>query len=531
MGFLSQLLSLVAAAAKLAGSVEPGSQECHNLTAALQVLAVLVAPQPPLPTGNTSHHTQNRDFLSRQQFLQLLLSLVLGSSASRDSFLRAQVWLSYSSAAIQAFACLALMLSSEAPHQPGALGAGWQQQQQQPLESSTVSQLVVAALYAGSDAEQVAADAVLEAVYSSSAEVQAAAARSLSSPEGQQLMQALTGDDAELCSRAASVVSYIVRDNPPVRLQLAQQLGRELSHCTRQLASMLLAPQRTASRQAPQRLLRLLLSWLPGCEVAVAGFLAAAAAAPFLVGVVSGTHCEDFLLRGLNAALLGLAAVVPRSPSSSQQLFSGLPSAAMLTDAIKGQIGLEQFTGLLQDLRQRLVVVGSAEAGTIPLGHLVTLAYHQYVDRLVDKVFQGLIGQPHRVAGATAAAEGAASSTGRTTLPAAVPVQESESYKAEVLSLNETIRKLESELEGLSNAYAMLEAHSRDVQAQLECQRALHEAAKTSSAQLEGDEGDPLEDLLICLGQEEAKVARLSAALRKLGSDPEGLLLDMGGRE
>ena len=91
MGFLSQLLSLVAVAAKLASSLEPGSQECHNLTAALQVLAVLVAPQPPVPAGSTSQHPQNRDFLSRQQLLQLLLGLVLGSSASRDSLLRAQV--------------------------------------------------------------------------------------------------------------------------------------------------------------------------------------------------------------------------------------------------------------------------------------------------------------------------------------------------------------------------------------------------------------------------------------------------------
>ena len=55
-------------------------------------------------------------------------------------------------------------------------------------------------------------------------------------------------------------------------------------------------------------------------------------------------------------------------------------------------------------------------------------------------------------------------------------VQEAESHQAEVATLKDTISKLESELEGLSNAYAMLEAHSRDLQAQLEPQRAAYEA-------------------------------------------------------
>ena len=55
-------------------------------------------------------------------------------------------------------------------------------------------------------------------------------------------------------------------------------------------------------------------------------------------------------------------------------------------------------------------------------------------------------------------------------------VQEAESHQVEVAGLKDTIRKLESELEGLSNAYAMLEAHSRDLQAQLEPQRAAYEA-------------------------------------------------------
>ena len=56
----------------------------------------------------------------------------------------------------------------------------------------------------------------------------------------------------------------------------------------------------------------------------------------------------------------------------------------------------------------------------------------------------------------------------------------------------------------------------------------LAEAAGAAAGPTEEDEeeGDPMEVLLVCLGQEEAKVERLCARLAELGVDPGPLLGD-----
>jgi hypothetical protein len=101
--------------------------------------------------------------------------------------------------------------------------------------------------------------------------------------------------------------------------------------------------------------------------------------------------------------------------------------------------------------------------------------------------------------------------------------------------------KLEADLEGLSSAYAALDAHAGELQAQLdrggggsgtvtsppppapagvdEAEVRRREAAAADAARAEAAaEGDAaMEDLLVCLGQEEAKVAALAARLDAAG--------------
>jgi hypothetical protein len=280
-------------------------------------------------------------------------------------------------------------------------GAALSQQPALQLGEPAIAQLLTAALHAGDQAEQGAADMALEAVYTGSPAAQAVAVFGLSGAGGQELARALSSSDPEASSRAASVVSYIVRGNAEARQHLAQLLAQELAHCTRQLASLLLAPQHDLARQQALRFVRLLLSWLPACTPAVAAFLQAATARPFLVGVVSGTQCSDLVLRGLVAILLGLCALARREAHPSPPSAVGVPTSAMLMDVIVGQIGLEEFRGLLGAPAHRLVIVGSGVGmapDLIPSGSLVSLSYFAYVTGLVEEVMHGLAHPSSRAA-------------------------------------------------------------------------------------------------------------------------------------
>lgn len=266
-----------------------------------------------------------------------------------------------------------------------------------------------AALYATEPREQAAADTALEALYVGSATAQAAAAHALAEagpgPGGDVLAAALASTDAELSSRAASVLSHVVLANAEARAQLAEAAGGQLAHCTHQLAGLLLSPQLRdlsreqlppAQRAQALRFVRLAVAWLPGCGAAVLAFLQAATARPFLVGVVSGTQCADPALRGLVAALLGLCATVPRPPAPA----ASVPTPGMLRDVILAQIGLDVFAGLLGGLRAHLRPGGGgggrALAGPAPPGAPVPVppSFYAYALALAAEVSQALTGQP-----------------------------------------------------------------------------------------------------------------------------------------
>lgn len=73
--------------------------------------------------------------------------------------------------------------------------------------------------------------------------------------------------------------------------------------------------------------------------------------------------------------------------------------------------------------------------------------------------------------------------------------------------MEDKVAKLEGDLEALSQAYATLESYTTEMKDKFE-----------NSARNEDD--DAMEDLLVCLGQEEEKVSRLESQLRALGVEP-----------
>eukprot|EP00884_Botryococcus_braunii_P007321 jgi/Botrbrau1/16590/Bobra.0068s0020.1 len=93
--------------------------------------------------------------------------------------------------------------------------------------------------------------------------------------------------------------------------------------------------------------------------------------------------------------------------------------------------------------------------------------------------------------------------------------------------------KWEADLEDLSQAYTNLEQHSVDLEARLSA--ALEAAAHAQETDRkpeedmdeEEDADDGMNDLLICLGQEERKVEILSNRLRELGVDVDALLAEL----
>ena len=82
-------------------------------------------------------------------------------------------------------------------------------------------------------------------------------------------------------------------------------------------------------------------------------------------------------------------------------------------------------------------------------------------------------------------------------------------HKEELATVREKLRKTEEDLEALSHAYSALDEHSNNLNKEIE-------SLKNSNRSNDLDES-AIEDLLVCLGQEEEKNARLVAQLEALG--------------
>lgn len=104
--------------------------------------------------------------------------------------------------------------------------------------------------------------------------------------------------------------------------------------------------------------------------------------------------------------------------------------------------------------------------------------------------------------------------------------KEAKEAKADMERMQQALAKAEADLEGLSTAYTALDSHANELQAKLDQaivtgpaangqpqdMEALLQAAREEA---ERDANAAMEDLLVCLGQEEAKVERLEALLEE----------------
>jgi chromosome segregation ATPase len=101
---------------------------------------------------------------------------------------------------------------------------------------------------------------------------------------------------------------------------------------------------------------------------------------------------------------------------------------------------------------------------------------------------------------------------------------------AEATNFKSLALKLESDLKSLSDAYNSLEQANIQLEAEVkslrnpDLERIKEEAREEAQKESEGE----LNDLLVCLGQEQSKVERLSAKLAELGEDVEQLLEGIG---
>jgi DNA repair exonuclease SbcCD ATPase subunit len=132
---------------------------------------------------------------------------------------------------------------------------------------------------------------------------------------------------------------------------------------------------------------------------------------------------------------------------------------------------------------------------------------------------------------------------------AAALEREAADARADADDARAALRKVEADLEALSSAYATLDSHANDMQTQLEraeLQQRLGggapgagaadvEAAVAAAREEAQQEADAsMDDLMVCLGQEEAKVQALAARLDALGGRSEEVIagvLAAGGAE
>lgn len=113
----------------------------------------------------------------------------------------------------------------------------------------------------------------------------------------------------------------------------------------------------------------------------------------------------------------------------------------------------------------------------------------------------------------------------------------------EFLQYKEVVAERENDFKGLSDAYNALEQENSRLEEDNKALRsALHGAgvvpvaASPEALEAAREEGrketeGELNDLLVCLGQEETKVERLSGRLRELGEDLDTLLAGIGDPE
>ncbi|URD83807.1 Uso1 / p115 like vesicle tethering protein, head region [Musa troglodytarum] len=460
---------------------------------------------------------------------------------------------------------------------------------------------------------------------------------------GSMLLQALLSDgasgDLEMCSKATSVLSHILKDNVKCKERVLKveleapvpSLGSPEPLLHRIMKNLALAASGKDSNQTYQGdsyiqplILRLLVTWLAECPNAVYCLLEAPAHLTYLLNLVSNPHASA-CMQGLAAVVLGECVLFNKSSENNRDAFS-------VADALSQKVGLTSFFLKFDELRKSLldlptlgqhrkrlsrsstasmadaqevdndeanqkhehpVIVESFDPMFIKfierletdiresiLGifsntkNKVTVLPAEleqrdketdgdYIKRLKDFVetqcneMQDLLGRNAtlaeelvRTGGGTPSNPSQSAGSGKERVltetlrqdlqEATRRIEILKSEKAKIESEANNYRtlatKLESDLKSLSDAYNSLEQSNFHLEAEVKALRkggdapypdveairaeAREEAEKESEAELN--------DLLVCLGQEQSKVEKLTSRLIELGEDVDSLLEGIG---
>ncbi|KAL2320175.1 hypothetical protein Fmac_029144 [Flemingia macrophylla] len=450
--------------------------------------------------------------------------------------------------------------------------------------------------------------------------------------------------DLEVCGRAASVLSHVLKDNHHCKERVLQieieapvsSLGAPEPLMHRMVKYIALAssmkskdgkPRSSENSYIQEIILKLLVIWLADCPGAVHCFLDARPHLTYLLDLVSNLS-ETVCIRGLAAVVLGECVIYNNSTDSAKDAFSivdmisqkiGLSSYFLKFDEMQksfvfanaeSSLNRKSFTRrsaasmediadsdnndlseqknmdhpilslildscfvnlvkrLEADIREQIVEVYShpkAKVAVVPaeLEQKIGESDGEYIKRL--KAFlekqcseiQDLLSRNATLAedlartgrGTNLQSEQRASGGSDKVQIIALSrdLQEAskrlEMLKAEKAGVESEARKylnlaekMEADIRSLSDAYNSLEQSNIQLEKQVKAQKSggsstfLDEEAIKAEAReeaLKESEGE-LNDLLVCLGQEQSKVDRLSARLLELGEDVDKLLEGIG---
>ncbi|XP_029129588.1 golgin candidate 6 isoform X2 [Cajanus cajan] len=450
--------------------------------------------------------------------------------------------------------------------------------------------------------------------------------------------------DLEVCGRAASVLSHVLKDNlhckdrvlqieieaPISSLGAPEPLMHRMVKYMALVSSMKSKDGKSRSSEnsyIQEIILKLLVTWLADCPGAVHCFLDARPHLTYLLELVSNLS-ETVCIRGLAAVVLGECVIYNNSTDSAKDAFAivdmmsqkiGLSSYFLMFDEmqksfvfanVESSLNRKSFTrcstasmeditdsdnndlseqknmdhpvlslildsyfvnlvkGLEADIREQIVVVYShpkTKVAVVPaeLEQKIGESDVEYIKRLkafLEKQCSEIkdllsrnatlaedlartgggsnIQSEQRVSGSSDKVQ--INALSRDLQEASKRLEMLKSEKAEVESDTRKYRnlaeKMEADLRSLSDAYNSLEQSNIQLEKQvkalksgvsstfLDVEAIKAEAREEAQKESEGE----LNDLLVCLGQEQSKVDRLGARLLELGEDVDKLLEGIG---
>ncbi|KAL5079963.1 hypothetical protein RYX36_008384 [Vicia faba] len=195
---------------------------------------------------------------------------------------------------------------------------------------------------------------------------------------GSMLLHGLTlgenNGDLETCSRAASVLSHILKDNLPckervLRIEIEapmQSLGAPEPLMHRMVKYLALASSmkskdgksnNTSGNSYVQAvILKLLVTWLADCHNAVHCFLDARPHLTYLLELVSNSS-ETVCIRGFAAVVLGECVIYNNSPDSGKDAFA-------IVDLISQKIGLSLYFLKFEEMHKSFVFANAESSLT-----------------------------------------------------------------------------------------------------------------------------------------------------------------------